>query len=164
MITFDKEYYINIDGDYTKKQPVGYCFCELHRGYLTTNELKTHKCISKECPHLFKNTNHQYWAEQENLLLKKRYYRMINKNHKHGLINQRDYLALRRVSDIDRIKKYIGSYNNINLDNNEVFQTKSNYISKEIIIPKKPSLYARIKNTIRIKYRKAIKRLNKIFN
>ena len=158
MITFDKEYYVNIDGDYTYKQPVAYCFCGLHTGYLTVSELKTHKCISKNCIHLYKNTSHQYWQEHSVRSLKKRYHRMVTKNHKYGLIKPREYVLLRRETDTSKMRQYIVTNQDVVIDRGD-YQTKSNYVPKKIIIPKKPSLYARIKNDLKIKYNKILKML-----
>ena len=47
-----------IDGNYTNKNPVGYC--KYKKAYLTLAQMKTHRCTSRQCKRLIKR-NHEYW-------------------------------------------------------------------------------------------------------
>lgn len=44
---------------------VGYCWSEIHRGYLTQKLLKEHQCIEKECKHFQKFEDAPYWKNKE---------------------------------------------------------------------------------------------------
>lgn len=54
-----------INGTVPNKQPVGYCFCKAHKGYLSNSLLKEHECLSKGCVYLKKNEAHNLWKERE---------------------------------------------------------------------------------------------------
>ena len=54
-----------IDGKTSYKRPIGYCFCDTHRGYISKELLKSHKCLQKQCPFLRKNEEHPYWNDRE---------------------------------------------------------------------------------------------------
>ena len=43
---------------------VGYC--KYHKKYLTENQIKTRKCISKNCVHLQK-IEHKFWRRRERI-------------------------------------------------------------------------------------------------
>ena len=51
----------NIYNQYISGMPIGYCHCNSHKGALTTQLLKKHKCTKKVCPYLQKNLQHPYW-------------------------------------------------------------------------------------------------------
>ena len=40
-------------------------FCKYHKCYLTVRQLKQHGCLQKQCKHLQKNEEHQYWHQRE---------------------------------------------------------------------------------------------------
>ena len=40
-------------------------FCKHHGCHLTVKQLRQHNCLGKECWHLEKNENHQYWRQRE---------------------------------------------------------------------------------------------------
>ncbi len=46
---------------YGDKEIVGFCHYYLHKGYLTANMLKNHKCCEKECSLLQKFEEYPYW-------------------------------------------------------------------------------------------------------
>ena len=43
------------------KNIVGYCHCALHRGYMTSNTVKTRDCLEKGCHYLEKYEDSGYW-------------------------------------------------------------------------------------------------------
>ena len=43
--------------------PAGYC--TLHNGSLTPKEIKRKGCLGKQCRHLVKNEEHEYWKQRE---------------------------------------------------------------------------------------------------
>ena len=45
------------------KQPIGYCHCDAHVGYVTVELMKKHQCLEKNCPFLEKFFDHCYWDE-----------------------------------------------------------------------------------------------------
>lgn len=51
-----------IDGNYTNRNPVGYC--SYYKGYLTSKLVKLHKCDKRGCGRLCKY-DHPYWKEEE---------------------------------------------------------------------------------------------------
>ena len=51
---------------------VGWCQYEIHPGALTSNLLKKHGCLEKQCFHFRKNKNSNYWTEQEKLAIRKK--------------------------------------------------------------------------------------------
>lgn len=48
------------------KNPAAYC--ALHNGSLTVKEMKKKGCLGKQCRHLRKNEQHEYWHQR--LLMK----------------------------------------------------------------------------------------------
>ena len=42
MIEFNKSYYSLIDNKITDKEPVGYCYCDAHKGYVSAAYCKSH--------------------------------------------------------------------------------------------------------------------------
>jgi hypothetical protein len=40
-------------------------FCQHHHSYLTVKQMRCKNCLQKECRHLVKNENHQYWRQRE---------------------------------------------------------------------------------------------------
>lgn len=40
-------------------------YCKLHQKSMTVKQMKTKECLQKECWHLEKNENHQYWRQRE---------------------------------------------------------------------------------------------------
>ena len=58
--------YTAIDGNpCNEEKRVGYCWSELHRGYLTAKLLKEHQCCEKNCKHFQKYEQSQYWKQKE---------------------------------------------------------------------------------------------------
>ena len=65
--------YTTIDGQYCKpEQRVGYCWSEIHRGYLTPSMLKEHECIQKQCKYFQKYEDSPYWKRKAEIKEKKR--------------------------------------------------------------------------------------------
>jgi hypothetical protein len=72
-------------------QRVGYCWNEIHRGYLTKNLMKEHQCIEKKCRHFQKYENSPYWKEKEARREKKKKRKEIlkkNENDKNRILNK----------------------------------------------------------------------------
>lgn len=40
-------------------------YCNLHCGALTVKEIKRKGCLGKQCWHLLKNEQHEYWKQRE---------------------------------------------------------------------------------------------------
>lgn len=56
-----------IDGSGIGRQGklLGYCWCNLHPGYLTKHLLDKHECLKKNCVFLEKFKDHPYWIQRE---------------------------------------------------------------------------------------------------
>lgn len=51
----------------TMTAAVGYCWCNLHKGYINLELLKEHECIDKKCEFFEKFTYHPYWVNKQKL-------------------------------------------------------------------------------------------------
>lgn len=40
-------------------------YCKLHNCGMTAKQMKHKECLRKQCWHLVKNENHQYWRQRE---------------------------------------------------------------------------------------------------
>ena len=40
-------------------------YCRYHRCSMTVKQMKCKNCLQKECRHLVKNEEHQYWRQRE---------------------------------------------------------------------------------------------------
>ena len=40
-------------------------YCQLHRCGITVKQMRCKNCLQKECRHLVKNEEHQYWRQRE---------------------------------------------------------------------------------------------------
>jgi hypothetical protein len=61
-----------INGDRClESSAVGFCHCDVHRGYLTKALMKQHDCLNKECTFLRK-LNPAYWARLQGIEKEKR--------------------------------------------------------------------------------------------
>lgn len=40
-------------------------YCKYHLANLTVKQMRAKECLQKECRHLIKNTEHQYWRQRE---------------------------------------------------------------------------------------------------
>ena len=43
-----------INGSVTRSEPVGYCRCNAHKGWMTLKLVNSHECLKKNCPFLDK--------------------------------------------------------------------------------------------------------------
>lgn len=50
-----------IDGVWREVDPVGFCICNTHKGFLSTDLLKKHQCLRKQCCFLKRYESHPYW-------------------------------------------------------------------------------------------------------
>lgn len=47
-------------------------YCRYHHCYVTVKMLKQHECLRKNCNHLCKNEEHNWWKQREALKTKKK--------------------------------------------------------------------------------------------
>ena len=40
-------------------------YCKLHQCFMTVKQMKMKECLQKQCWHLVKNENHQYWRQRD---------------------------------------------------------------------------------------------------
>lgn len=40
-------------------------YCKLHHKHMTVKQMRCKNCLQKECWHLEKNAEHQYWRQRE---------------------------------------------------------------------------------------------------
>lgn len=40
-------------------------YCKLHKCHMTVKQMRCKNCLQKECWHLVKNEDHQYWRQRE---------------------------------------------------------------------------------------------------
>lgn len=58
-------------------------YCKLHHCSMTVKQMRGKECLAKQCWHLVKNEEHQYWRQRE---LKKQK-RKARKEHANMLLN-----------------------------------------------------------------------------
>ena len=61
-----------IDRKYHAKQPCGYCWMKKHKGFLTVDLMKKHKCLERKCHYFQKYEQHSYWKQLETEKQKRR--------------------------------------------------------------------------------------------
>ena len=47
-------------------------YCKLHHCSMTAKQMKAKECLQKQCWHLIKNEQHQYWKQREATKQKRR--------------------------------------------------------------------------------------------
>ena len=47
-------------------------YCKLHQCSMTAKQMKAKECLKKQCWHLVKNENHQYWRQRESVKQKRK--------------------------------------------------------------------------------------------
>ena len=47
-------------------------YCRYHHASITVKQMKCKNCLQKECGHLVKNEEHQYWRQREVLKQKRK--------------------------------------------------------------------------------------------
>ncbi len=40
-------------------------YCRHHNAFITVKQMRCKNCLQKECHHLVKNEDHQYWRQRE---------------------------------------------------------------------------------------------------
>ena len=40
-------------------------YCHYHKAFMTVKQMKCKECLNKQCRHLVKNEEHQYWRQRE---------------------------------------------------------------------------------------------------
>ena len=74
--------YTTIDGNACKEeQRIGYCWSEIHRGYLTVRLMKEHQCCERNCRHFQKYEDAQYWKQKEKRKSEKKKAKEIEKKN-----------------------------------------------------------------------------------
>lgn len=49
--------------EFEKNRACGYC--RHHHKFLTVKQLRQHECLQKQCFHLYKNEQHNWWKQRE---------------------------------------------------------------------------------------------------
>lgn len=56
-------------------------YCNLHHGSMTVKEIRKRECLKKQCWHLQKNEEHEYWRQRAVQKAKK-----VNSKHQNSVI------------------------------------------------------------------------------
>ena len=67
--------------EFDRSRSCGYC--HLHHKHLTVKQLRQHNCLQKQCFHLQKNEEHNWWKQRENTKQK----RMARKDRLEAVYN-----------------------------------------------------------------------------
>ena len=62
--------------EFEKNRACGYCV--YHHCYLTVKQVKQHNCLGKQCWHLKKNEQHDWWRQRDVIKRKRKEKRMKN--------------------------------------------------------------------------------------
>lgn len=79
----------------TKGQAIGYCWSDLHKGFLTKQLMEQHECLKKQCPGFQKFPEAPYWVQKE----KNRRKKLIAKAKKKE-IEERKELYLKKIREL----------------------------------------------------------------
>lgn len=86
----DEKVYRTIDGSWCQKGKIlGYCWSDLHKGYLTKKLIDGHRCLEKQCFGFQKYPEAPYWIQKEESKKKRLEGRNIKKTIKK---QKREYL------------------------------------------------------------------------
>ena len=61
--------------EFEKNRVCGYC--RHHHCYLTVKQVRQHECLQKQCWHLYKNENHDWWRQREVIKQKRKAKKMV---------------------------------------------------------------------------------------
>ena len=62
-----------IDGKYRDSAKiVGYCWCAVHKGYLTVPLLRRHNCLGKQCRFLQRFNSVSFWVQRAKMKAKRK--------------------------------------------------------------------------------------------
>jgi hypothetical protein len=93
-----------IDGHaHRQESRVAYCWCDDHRGYLTTKLMREHKCLDKQCGS-FQKLPGPYWAQVDR---QKRISRQKRKQKQLSQLRDERFLAYARDFLQDKTNVYI---------------------------------------------------------
>lgn len=56
-------------------------YCKLHHCSMTVKQIRAKECLSKQCWHLQKNTEHDWWRQREAMKQKRKAKREASVNH-----------------------------------------------------------------------------------
>ena len=76
-----------MDGVYRKKEPVGYCRFDGHKGLLDVGLLKKRQCLKKGCNYLCRYEQHNYWKIREQKKLDKKARKKANEQRRRTIYN-----------------------------------------------------------------------------
>ena len=93
-----------INGSVTRSEPVGYCRCNAHKGWMTLKLVNSHECLKKNCPFLDKNTYHPYWKSHDLKKQKAKLGRILRKNYIKGVITRHAYEKISSVLNKQKSK------------------------------------------------------------
>lgn len=114
---------------------VGYCHCDTHKGYLTSNLLKGHGCLDKKCPFLEKYSDFPFWDKYNtNVANKLKRKAAIKLNKKLATIRKvKEREKIRFISEIaDDVLEYFNFSIKITSIKKDVeFDYVINYVSEE---------------------------------
>lgn len=107
-------YHTITNGKLKDKNPVGYCWCELHKGYLLTSHLRKHHCIAKKCVWFQKNEKHPFFQSNTFDKKKRDIFCKLKGWYYDGRIDCRTYhdleSKLRNVSNEKQLNAFITIY------------------------------------------------------
>lgn len=115
-------------GQPTKKSAVAFCHNKVHKGYLTINMVKQHKCQEKQCKYFSKYQDNPYWKEKT---IKKIIKKVINKLNKgnHNFIKIKGHKH--QVKERERIEALIRKYEVTDISEVEIVDSYDITIKKE---------------------------------
>lgn len=62
--TRDGQYSGYFDGVNRSEKPVGFCHCKQHKGYVSSDLLKKHNCLGRECRYFCKYNDSPYFIDR----------------------------------------------------------------------------------------------------
>ena len=114
MIDCTKSYYALIDNKITDKEPVGYCYCDAHKGYISAAYCKSHNCLHKDkghiCTFFIQNKEHQYFIQQKRKKDDAALYKRLKSMYFENIIDCRTYKDIeRRIQNRRRTKEDVNA-------------------------------------------------------
>lgn len=109
-VNFNKDRWRLIDKHFSYTIPIGYCYCDTHRGYISMNLARTHNCLykcnGKRCPFLKLNDAHSVIKKvekerkaREDSKSKAKLNKRIKKLYYSDIINYADYVKYQSYVD-----------------------------------------------------------------
>lgn len=108
---WDTDTYKNIQHNITKGKPYGYCWCNLHRGYLSKSNVKTHNCLKKHCKYFVPSPLRNFDVTLTETAIRKAYYQFINKSFQHNELPMAEYRKLKAERKLQPMVEYLKEHN-----------------------------------------------------